>query len=183
MAFQRKIPEVDPSRRQGPLLRAALRMLSGEAAVAFEGSLPFRIFVWRLAPVLMRLTGGRLASLLPLPVGLIETRDARNGRPHRRVVVYFHDGERIVVVPSKAGWPEDPFWYRNALADPAVGFEARPFRAEPVEDPAARQRLWDLADRFYPPSVTYRARAGRSGRTIPLLQLVPHAVTSEDHGA
>jgi deazaflavin-dependent oxidoreductase (nitroreductase family) len=150
-----------------------LHMMSKDASVALEGSLPFRILTWRLVPVLMRLTGGRFASLVPLPIGVIETRDARNGRPHRRVVLYFHDGDSVIVIPSKAGRPEDPFWYQNALADPVVHFESKSFRAEPVEDPASRKRLWGLADQFYPPSITYRRRAARTGRTIPLLQLIP----------
>jgi deazaflavin-dependent oxidoreductase (nitroreductase family) len=154
-------------------MRAGLRLLSREFSVALEGSLPARILNWRLVPRLMRLTGGRFAALIPLPVGTIETRDARNGRPHRRVVLYFHDGERVVLMPSTAGRPEDPHWYGNALADPEVRSEAAPYRAEPVEDPAERERLWSLADRFYPPEVTYRRRAARAGRTIPLLRLVP----------
>ncbi len=104
---------------------------------------------------------------------MIETRDARNGNPHRRVVIYFHDGERVTVIPSKAGLPDNPFWYRNALADSAVLFETQPFRAETIEDKAARERLWALADSFYPPSVAYRERAARTGRTIPILQLIP----------
>lgn len=171
MAFQRNLPHIDPEAKKGRLLHFVLRMMSKNVAVALEGSLPSRLS-WRLMPILMRLTGGRLAWLVPLPIGVIETRDARNGKPHRRVVLYFHDGDRVVVIPSKAGLPEDPFWYHNALADPAVRFETKPYRAEPVDDPASEERLWAMADRFYPPSVTYRTRAARSGRRIPLLRLI-----------
>jgi hypothetical protein len=67
---------------------------------------------------LMRLTGGRFARLFPMPTGIIDTRDARNGNRHRRCVLYFHDGERTTVIPTKGGLPSDPFWYQNALADP-----------------------------------------------------------------
>jgi hypothetical protein len=88
-------------------------------------------------------------------------------------VIYFHDGERVIVIPSKAGMAEDPFWYQNALADPDVIFGGRPFRAEVVTDPASQTRIWALADRFYPPNVTYRALAARYDRTIPSLQLTP----------
>ncbi|HYJ22828.1 MAG TPA: nitroreductase/quinone reductase family protein [Solirubrobacterales bacterium] len=176
MSRQRTLPHVDPAAPQGPLRRAALRLLSTNAMVALEGSLIFQLTAWRFVPILMRLTGGRLAALLPFPTGVIETRDARNGRQHRRVVVYFHDRDRVTVIPSKAGLGDDPFWYRNALADPAVLFESQPFRAEPVADQAAQARLWELADRFYPPCVPYRRRAARVGRTIPILQLVPSPV-------
>jgi hypothetical protein len=54
-----------------------------------------------------------------------------------------------------------------------VLFESQPFRAQPVEDEAELRRLWEIADRFFPPSVTYRQRAARTGRTIPILQLLP----------
>jgi F420H(2)-dependent quinone reductase len=173
MPSQRTLPYIDPEAHQNPLQRAGLRLMSTRAMVALEGGLPFQLTAWRLVPILMRLTGGRFARLLPIPVGVIETRDARNGNRHRRMAVYFHDGERVTVIPSKAGLPDDPFWYQNALADTAVLFESRPFRAEPVEDEAEKKRLWALADRFYPPGVTYRRRAAQAGRTIPILQLVP----------
>ncbi|HSS32745.1 MAG TPA: nitroreductase/quinone reductase family protein [Solirubrobacterales bacterium] len=147
--------------------------MSVPAAVVLEGTLPFRLIVWRLTPILMWLTGGRFAHLLPMPTGVIETRDARNGNRHRRCALYFHDGERVIVIPTKGGLPSDPFWYGNALADPNVRFESQSFRALPVEDEAELLRLWAIADRFFPPSVTYRQRAARTGRTIPILQLFP----------
>jgi deazaflavin-dependent oxidoreductase (nitroreductase family) len=172
MPRYKDLPHVEPAAPHG-LRRRALRLMSGRAFGAVERSLPSRLVVWRLVPRLMRLTGGRLAALLPVPVAVLETCDLRNGRPHRRCVIYFHDGERITVVPSRGGGPRDPHWYDNALADPAVRFGDRLCRAEPVVDDADRARLWELADRFYPPYVAYRAHAARSGRTIPLLQLIP----------
>ena len=90
------------------------------------------------------------------------------------MAVYFHDGDRVTLIPSKAGLPDDPFWYQNALNDPAVLFESQPFRAKAVADEATKERLWTLADRFYPPCITYRERAARTGRAIPILQLTPH---------
>ena len=137
MQYRRKLPHVDPEARRGPLLTTALRPMSSKAAVAFEGSLFFQVTAWRLVPILMRLTGGRFAWLVPLPIGVIETRDQRNGRPHRRAVLYFHDGERVTVIPSKAGLPEDPFWYRNALSEPAVS--SNPGRTAPSRSRTRRR--------------------------------------------
>ncbi len=165
-------PRVNPAPPRG-LRRAVLRLMSGRAFTAVERSLPFRLVVWRLTPRLMRLTSDRLAGPTPAPAAVLETRDRRNGRPHRRAVVYFHDGERVTIVPSRGGGPRDPHWFANAVADPDVRFGVAAFRAVPVEDERELARLWALADRFYPPYVAYRAHAARSGRTIPLLQLVP----------
>ena len=173
MPSQRSLPYVDPRAPQGPSRRAAGRLFATPLVLALELTVPYRLLVWRLTPILMRLTGGHFARLLPMPVGVIETRDARNGRRHRRCVLYFNDGKAIVVIPSKGGAAEDPHWYRNALAEPAVGFESRPFRAEPVAEEAEQRRLWELADAFFPASVEYRRRAAVSGRTIPILRLLP----------
>lgn len=180
MPFQRSLPYVDPETPQSLLSRATARLVNTRAMVALEGSLLYQLTIWRGVPVLMRLTGGRFAGLLPVSVGVIDTRDARNGNRHRRAVVYFHDGSRVIVTPSKAGLPDHPFWYENAVADPDVLFERQPYRAEVVEDSASQERLWLLADRVHGASAIYRERAGRVGRVIPILQLTPRRCRPED---
>jgi deazaflavin-dependent oxidoreductase (nitroreductase family) len=104
---------------------------------------------------------------------LLETRGARSGQTRRNGVIYFHDGERVTLVASKAGAPEHPSWFYNARANPDVKLNDQPFRVEVIEGEAERARLWDLADRVFPPFETYRENAARSGRTIPILQLTP----------
>lgn len=173
MRYRRTLPHVDPEAPQGLLHRALAPLVDNRLMIRVEGSLPYRLLVWRTVPRLMRLTGGRLAFLLPVPVGVIETRDARNGRLHRRAAVYFNDGDDVILTPSKSGLPDDPHWYRNAIADPEVRFEGEPYRAHRVEDPASLERLWALADRVHGAAALYRERAAKSGRTIPVLRLVP----------
>jgi deazaflavin-dependent oxidoreductase (nitroreductase family) len=128
---------------------------------------------WRLDPYLMRLTGGRLGVGLMLPTALLETRGARTGRLRRNVVIYFHDGDRVTIIASKLGLPGHPSWFHNARTNRDVTFGGQPFRVEVIDDESARTRLWELADRVFPPYATYRDRAARVGRTIPILQLVP----------
>lgn len=135
-----------------------------------------RVVVWKLDPYLLRLTRGRLGFGLLLPTALLETRGARTGRIRRHGVIYFHDGDRVTIIASKLGAPEHPAWFHNARANPDVTLGGAPFRAEVIEDEAERARLWDLADHVYPPYASYRERAARSGRTIPILQLVPRPV-------
>jgi deazaflavin-dependent oxidoreductase (nitroreductase family) len=130
-------------------------------------------FVWRIDPVLLRLTRGRLGLGLMLPTALLETRGARTGLPRSNGVIYFHDGERATIIASKIGLPENPGWFYNARANPDVVLGGQPFRAEVVSDPEARERLWALADRVFPPYAIYRERAARTGRTIPIVQLIP----------
>ena len=166
------LPYVDPRAPHGPARRAIDRLIATRAMLWLEHSAPWRILGWRLVPLLMRLTG-RLATASGLPTGVIETTDARNGRPHRRCALYFHDGDRVIVVPSKAGLPGGPYWYQNALAQPDVTFGGVPFRAERVNDAGELARLWALADGFYPGYALYRAYAARDDRTVPILRLVP----------
>src|SRR5262249_46305531 len=129
--------------------------------------------VWRMDPLLLRVTRGRLGMGLMLPTALLQTRGARTGRVRRNGVIYFHDGERVTIVASKLGAPEHPSWFHNATASPDVLLAGRPFRAEVVHDELERARLWELADRVFPPYAGYRERAAGTGRTIPILQLTP----------
>jgi deazaflavin-dependent oxidoreductase (nitroreductase family) len=163
-----KLPHVDPRRPRGRLYRAYVRLVGTRAA----GWLSRRV-AWKLDPLLLRATGGRLGTGLALPTALLETRGAKSGRVRRNGVIYFHDGERVTIIASKLGMPEHPSWFHNIRANPDVMLGGHPFRAELVEDEAARARLWQLADRVFPAYGTYRERAARAGREIPILQLVP----------
>jgi deazaflavin-dependent oxidoreductase (nitroreductase family) len=158
---------VDPLKRRGPLYRAICRTSTSRGGMWLSE----HVF-WKLDPVLLRLSGGRVRSTGPLPSALLETRGARTGQPRANATLYFHDGADVIIVASKRGAPNDPSWCRNLLAHPDVRFGGAPFRAEVVEDGAERERLWQLADRVFPPFETYRRWAAGSGRTIPIVRLV-----------
>ena len=168
MPSRRTLRYVDPDATRGPLYRAWATFVA--SPVGFWLS---RNIGWKVDPYLLRLTGGRLGTGLIIPTALLETRGAHTGQARRNGVIYFHDGERVTVIASKAGAPEHPSWFYNARANPNVRFSGQPFRVEIVDDEKARARLWGLADRVFPPFAAYRESAARSGRTIPILQLVP----------
>lgn len=129
--------------------------------------------MWKIDPCLLRLTRGRLGTGLMLPTALLQTRGARTGRVRRNAVIYFHDGERVTIIASQAGRPENPSWFYNARTDPDVLLGGRPFRAEVIDGESMRARLWKLADGVFPAFASYRESAARACRTIPILQLVP----------
>jgi deazaflavin-dependent oxidoreductase (nitroreductase family) len=162
----RDLPHVDPNERRGVIYRACARIL-GTRPMGWVS----RRLVWKLDPLLLRISRGRLGMGLLLPTALLETRGARSGRLRRNAVIYFHDGERVTIVASKLGLPQHPAWFHNLRADPEVTFGGQPFRAEIIEDEQERTRLWLLADRVFPPYSDYRKRAARVGRVIPLVQL------------
>ncbi len=127
--------------------------------------------VWKLDPYLLRATRGRLGMGLVLPTALLETRGARSGALRRNAVIYFHDGDRITIVASKAGHERHPAWFHNLRAHPEVVFGGIPMRARVIGDEAERRRLWGLADNVFAPYATYRRDAARANRTIPIVQL------------
>lgn len=131
----------------------------------------WRATMWRLERLLLRLSGGRVSAAVGVPTALLETRGARTGRLRRTGVIYFHDGDAVIVVASQAGYPSNPAWYYNARANPQVRLGGQAFRAREVTDDAERTRLWQLADQVYPGFALYRKEAAETGRTIPLLEL------------
>jgi len=128
--------------------------------------------------LLLRLTRGRLATTLVFPTAVLETTGAKSGAPRRNAIIYFHDGERVIIVASNAGSPRHPSWYHNLRARPDVMFGGIPMRAAAVEDEAERERLWRLADRVFPAFASYRRDAARVNRAIPIVQLTPRRSTN-----
>ena len=159
---------VDPQKRRGLIYRAYARLV-GTRAMGWLS----RKFVWKLDPLLLRLSGGRIGMGLLLPTALLETRGARTGQPRRNAVIYFHDGERVTIIASKLGMPQHPAWFHNLRAHPDVKFGGQRFHAEVIDDESERARLWQLADRVFPAYADYRERAAQAGRAIPIVQLTP----------
>ncbi len=83
---------------------------------------------------------------------LLTTRGARSGEERTTPLMYHRDGERYVVVASKAGAPDNPAWYHNLRAHPvarvevAAGAGTETFEVTAGEAVGAeRERMW--ADR------------------------------------
>jgi deazaflavin-dependent oxidoreductase (nitroreductase family) len=172
MSDHRTLRYVDPRTRRGPIYRAYVGLASSRFATWLSKKAIWSAIVWKIDPVLLRLTRGHLGTGLLLPTALLQTRGARTGLIRRNAVIYFHDGERVTIIASQAGRPGNPAWFYNARANPDVLLGGQPYRAEIVEDEASRERLWELADRVFPAFASYRQSATRAGRTIPILQLV-----------
>lgn len=168
MAHNHKLRYVDPHRRRGRLYRAVCRF----SATKVGGWLSVNV-AWKVDPYLLRLTRGRFSTAAPVAAALLETRGARTGQPRRNATLYFHDGDRVTIIATLRGWPRNPAWYYNLRNHPDVSYGGGPFRAEIVEEEVERQRLWDLAERVYPQYADFREQAGRAGRFIPIIQLVP----------
>lgn len=169
---------VDPEAPRSLAYRTYVRLASSRFATWLATKAIWSAIVWRIDPILMRLTRGRFGTGLMLPTALLQTRGARTGLVRRNSVIYFHDGDRVTIFASKAGRPGNPSWFYNVLANPDVELGGQPFQAKLVEDEAECARLWGLADRVFPGFATYRRNASRAGRTVPVVQLIPQDAPS-----
>lgn len=159
---------VDPTRAPGVVRRAYSAF--GASRVS---RLISRHTIWKLDPVLLRISRGRLSATLMIRSAVLETRGAKTGERRRNAVIYFHDGDRVTIVASNAGAPTHPSWFHNLRAHPDVTFGGTPMRASVVEDDQERERLAALGDRVFPAFKTYRRDAAKVGRTVPIVQLSP----------
>jgi deazaflavin-dependent oxidoreductase (nitroreductase family) len=160
---------MSPQRRRLSLYERALETFARTPA----GDWYVKRIAPRLDPPLLRLTGGRVSSVYPVPVMLLTTIGAKTGRPRTLPLTYIADGERLILVGSNYGGTRHPAWYRNLTANPQVevlaGKRSGTYVASEITDPTERDRAWSLAVDLYAGYGDYEKRAG--DRTIPLIRL------------
>src|SRR2546422_6874671 len=86
--------------------------------------------VMRGHAMLYRATGGRIGRSLPglPPLLLLDHTGARSGKRRTAPLVYMTDGENLVVVPSKGGYPKHPAWLHNLRSSPDTEVQIGPKR-------------------------------------------------------
>jgi deazaflavin-dependent oxidoreductase (nitroreductase family) len=129
--------------------------------------------------LLYQRTGGRLGHTIPGVPGkmlLLDHVGAKSGTRRTSPLLYVRDGEDLVIVASKGGFPKNPAWFHNLVANPdttvQVGSEHLPVHAR-VAEPEERDRLWAMAVAAYGGYKDYARRS--KGREIPLVVLEPRA--------
>jgi deazaflavin-dependent oxidoreductase (nitroreductase family) len=127
--------------------------------------------------LLYQRTGGRLGHTIPGVPGkmlLLDHVGAKSGVKRTSPLLYVRDGEDLVIVASKGGYPKHPAWYHNLMANPDTTVQVKgeriPVHAR-VAKPEERDRLWALAVKGYHGYDDYAARS--KGREIPLVVLEP----------
>jgi F420H(2)-dependent quinone reductase len=121
-------------------------------------------------------SGGRIGHVIPGVPGrmlLLDHVGAKSGTRRTSPLLYVKDGDDLVIVASKGGFPKHPAWYHNLIANPdttvQVGSEHRDVHAR-VAKAEERDRLWAKAVKAYHGYEDYRARTDRE---IPLVVLEP----------
>jgi deazaflavin-dependent oxidoreductase (nitroreductase family) len=128
----------------------------------------------RVDPALVRMSNGRLSTLVFTPAVLLTHTGAKSGARRTTSLLYFTDQDRVIVMASNFGGTRHPAWYYNVKAHPEVtlyagGYEGR-FLAEEVIG-AERDRLWGLAKQLTVGYADYESTTG--GRKIPVMALSP----------
>ena len=96
---------------------------------------------------------------------------AKSGVERVSPMVYFPDGERLLIVASAAGSPKNPDWYHNLKANPEVPVEVGPDTFPVVvEELAAAERAekWAAITAAMPGFAEYQEKTSRQ---IPVLAL------------
>ena len=130
----------------------------------------------RLDPKLMKLTRGRanLSGNL-MPTVLLTVPGRKSGVERTVPLVYFSEGDDVILMASSFGRPKLPAWYHNVKAASEVTLTAggvcERYRATEVEGPE-RDALYEKAKQVYEGYGIYEERT--SGiRKVPVLRLRP----------
>ena len=112
--------------------------------------------------------GGQFAGA---PMIIITHTGAKSGKLYASPLVYSKDGDRFVIIASKAGAPQNPSWYHNLVAHPEVTVEigTEKFKARVTEAKGAeRDRLFAAQAKLMPQFNEYQKKTNRK---IPVLVL------------
>jgi deazaflavin-dependent oxidoreductase (nitroreductase family) len=159
------IPEVDPTAKA----TLAERIITPPARTK-AGKWVLMNISSRVDPTLVRLTGGRLSTLIFTPAVVLTHRGAKTGIERTTALLYLTDAGRVICMASNYGGTRHPAWYYNVKANPEVtlsagGYKGR-FRGEETTG-AERERLWALAKELTVGYADYEKTTG--GREIPVI--------------
>ena len=122
---------------------------------------------------LYRATHGLIGHRIPglPPMLLLDHVGAKSGVKRTAPLLYIRNGDDVVIVASKGGFPKHPAWFHNLRANPdttvQIGSERRAVRAR-IATPQERERLWPKAVAAYHDYARYQQRTDRE---IPLVIL------------
>lgn len=122
-----------------------------------------------------RATHGLIGHRFPgsPPVLLLEHVGAKSSKRRTSPLVYTLDSQNLILVASKGGYPKNPAWFHNLIANPnttvQVGSSHRDVHAR-VASAEERERLWPMVLKTYGGYADYQKRTERE---IPLVILEP----------
>jgi F420H(2)-dependent quinone reductase len=166
-----RVPDFDPATPRNPLQRALRWLAKGKLG----GWMALNV-ANKVDPYLMRASRGLLKVPSGTPTVLLSHTGAKSGKERTTPLVYFTDGDNVVLIASQTGKPKHPAWFHNLRANPEVelwsGGRGGTYLAREAEG-EERERLWRLANQLYPGYDDYQRRADVAGRRIPVVVCEP----------
>jgi deazaflavin-dependent oxidoreductase (nitroreductase family) len=165
------IPPVDPDKPPSRVKRMLTPFALSKAGTWYGIKVAARA-----DPKLMKWTRGRvnLGGNI-LPTVLLTVRGRKSGVERIVPLVYFSEGDDVILMASSFGRAKFPAWYHNITANPDVtltaGGVSERYRATEVQGPD-RDRLYELAKRVYEGYGVYEDRT-EGIRHVPVLRLMP----------
>jgi deazaflavin-dependent oxidoreductase (nitroreductase family) len=165
------IPRVDPQVSHSRFKRALTAFALTKTGTWYSSQLGARIDPW-----LVRVTRGRVDSAFgQIPIAVVTMRGARSGVERKVPLLYFNDGDDVILIASSYGKAKFPAWYYNIKANPDVRLEAMGCSGSYVAREAEgedRDRLFALATKVYSGYRQYKQRT-EGIRQIPVMRLAP----------
>src|SRR5690242_13563606 len=128
----------------------------------------------KLTQLAYRATNGRLGERqLRYSMLLLHTIGRKSGKRRTHTLLYFRDGEDLVICASNNGAPRPPAWYLNLLANPRVHIQHGRVKREVMAEtagPEERERLWQRLLAVRPQFADYQHN---TSRVFPLIRLKP----------
>src|SRR5260370_26895014 len=119
-------------------------------------------------------TDGRLGERqLRYSMLLLHTIGRKTGKRRTHTLIYFRDGDNLVVCASNNGSPQLPAWYLNLQATPGVRIQYGRIQREVIAEtvsPEGAERVWQMLLRLHPPRADYQKS---SWRAVPMVLLKP----------
>lgn len=123
-------------------------MADAPRALNAAGTGVFIKWMSRLQTAAYKASGGRLGGtfLQGAPVALLTTTGRKTGQPRVSPLLYLRDGDTVVLVASQGGRTNNPMWYLNLKANPAVSVQIK----KEVLTLTARDATQAERDRYWP---------------------------------
>lgn len=104
---------------------------------------------------------------------VLRVKGRKTGALRKFSLIYGRDGDDYVLIASKGGYPKNPGWYENLVANPEAEIQVWD-KVIPVTartgSPEDKKRVWPIMTKQWPGYDAYQAG---SARDIPVVLLRP----------
>lgn len=165
-----QVPKVDPEASQSFFQRNVRAVIGTKVGTKMAMTISANVDPWLLGH-----SNGRIDTGVGFPTVNVTTVGRKSGEKRTATLVYFTQGDDVILIASSFGRDKHPAWYLNLKANPRAELLSKGRGGEYVAreaDDDERVKLYALAEKVYPGYATY---AAGTDRMIPVMILTPVA--------